>query len=242
MKKNHLIYVLFLAVFVISLSSCDNLFNCLDGNGHLSSEYRVVAEFYGVENNTEYSVKITYDSVYSVRVDADENLLESINTAVRGDNLVIESDRDRCVNTNKDIIIDIHMPELDNIELTGSGNIDAYDFNCSRLEVTNTGSGDIDIRNLVANTVNFVVSGSGSITANGKAEKANYLLSGSGEIYANDIKVNECYVTSSGSGDIYCYVIDKLNVTLSGSGDVIYSGSPVITKTDSGSGDIFKRE
>jgi hypothetical protein len=240
MKKNILIYAVLSAVLVFSMTTCEKF--CTDGNGHMDTEYRVVSEFYGVKNSTEFDVNITYDSVYSVRVNADDNLMQEINTSVKGDNLIIETDNDNCIQSSSNILIDIHMPLLDNIELTGSGNMDIFDFKSTRLEVTNTGSGDIDIRNLIASTIDFSVSGSGSITVYGKAEKANYLLSGSGEIYANDIKVGDCDITSSGSGDIYCYVIDHLNVILSGSGDVIYSGSPELTTTDSGSGDIFKRE
>jgi len=242
MKTNHLIYTLLITALLLNLTACDNWLNCIDGNGKIHSEYRVVAKFYGVENSASFNVTITHDSLYSVRVEADENLMESINTSVRGDNLIIERDKDRCINKGSDILIDIHMPDLDNIELTGSGNIDAYDFTSSQFAITNSGSGDIDIRNLISNNVNFVVTGSGSITAQGKAEKANYLLSGSGEINAYDLPVNECYVTSSGSGDINCNVINQLVVTLSGSGDVIYSGSPVVTKTDHGSGDVYKRD
>jgi hypothetical protein len=242
MKNTHLVYMLFTAVMLIGLTACNDMFNCLDGNGKLRSEYRVVAEFYGVENKTSFSVKITHDSIYSVRVDADENLLEKINTFVRGDNLIIESDNDRCINAQKDILVDIHMPDLNNIILTGSGNIDAYDFYGTNLEALNTGSGDIEIRNLTVDNVNFNVTGSGSISVYGKTAMANYYLSGSGEINANTLEAGQCIAKNSGSGDIFCNVLNVLNVTLSGSGDVIYSGSPSLTKTDTGSGEIRKRD
>jgi hypothetical protein len=242
MKKIHLFYMLLIAIIAIGITACNNWFNCLNGNGKLRSEYRVVAEFYGVENKTPYSVKITHDTVYSVRVDADENLLEKVNTSVRGDNLVIEIDNDPCINPDKDILVDIHMPGLNNIELTGSGSIDSYDLQSSLLDVTNTGSGDIEIRNLTADDINFVVTGAGSISAYGKVAKANYLLSGAGQINANELEAGKCYVTNSGSGDIFCHVLTELTITLTGSGDVIYSGSPALTKTDTGSGEIRKRD
>jgi hypothetical protein len=65
MKNTCFAYILLMTIIVISLSSCEN--GCLNGNDKLRSEYRVVAEFYGVENKTEYDVKITFDTIYSMR-------------------------------------------------------------------------------------------------------------------------------------------------------------------------------
>jgi hypothetical protein len=136
------------------------------------------------------------------------------------------------------------MPTIDLVELTGSGNIDMYDFDCNYIEIKNSGSGDIDITNMVStSTVDVVLTGSGDVVIVwGKARKGNYLLSGSGSIEANDFKVDECYATNSGSGDIYCYVYDLLHATISGSGNIYYSGTPdEIIEIDSGSGELRSR-
>jgi hypothetical protein len=241
MKYIHLLFAASIALILVSLTGCVKMFNCIDGSGNLRSEYRIVAEFDGVENETEYKVKITYDSIYSLRVDADDNLLESIITSVRGNKLIIESSRGQCINSKKDILIDIHIPSLKNIVLSGSGNIDVYDFKSPQFDATIAGSGNIEIRNLITDNIGLVISGSGSITVYGKAENGNYIIAGSGTINANEVEVKKCNVTCSGSGNIYCNVINQLNVTISGSGNVIYSGSPTITKTISGSGNVSKR-
>lgn len=229
---------------VLLLLSCDELFNCIDGNGILKTEKRFVSEFYGVENSTDFDVEVIADSVYSVEVIADENLLSYVNTSVRDGNLIIDTENDRCLDSRHDIIVEIRMPIIDMVELTGSGNIDIYDFDCNYIEIKNSGSGDIDITNMVStSTVDVVLSGSGDVVLVwGKAHKGNYLLSGSGNIEANDFKLDDCYATNSGSGDIFCYVYDLLYATISGSGDIFYSGSPdEIIEVDSGSGDLRSR-
>jgi len=229
---------------VLFLSSCDELFNCLDGNGVLKTEKRFVSEFYGVENHTNFEVEVIADDTYAVEVIADQNLLSYISTSVRDGNLIIDTDNDRCLNSTYNMVVEVRMPSLDLVELTGSGNIDVYDFDCQYIEIKNSGSGDVDITNMVStSTVDVVLIGSGDVVIVwGKARKGNYLISGSGNIEANDFKVDECYATNSGSGDIYCYVYDLLHATISGSGDIFYSGSPdEIIEVDTGSGDLRSR-
>lgn len=242
MKKLNILYIpLVLCFFALLLYSCEFI-NCIDGNGFITTESRIVSEFSAVENTTSYDVDVIADSVFSVEVTGDENLLYFINTYVRHGNLIVEVDYNRCINPSSYMLIEVHMPALEMVELTGSGDIDVYGFNSNYLEIKNSGSGDIDLMDIYSpNTIDIVVSGSGDVSISGKARRGDYLLTGSGDIVADDLKVDECYITTTGSGNIYCYVYDLLNVTISGSGDVYYSGSPEIHLVNTGSGDLRER-
>jgi hypothetical protein len=241
-KMKTLSNFLIATLMVFGLNACDRY--CIEGSGKIESEYRVVSDFSSVENNTSFDVKITYDTITSIRVDADENLIDLIKTSVRDGNLIIDSDNDQCVKSYRNVLINIHIPLLEKIELNGSGSVDIYSFNCSNFVVKNTGSGDIDIRELTTNDLTLVLSGSGDVYMDGTAQEANYSVSGSGDINGFDMKVENATVKNSGSGDISCYVNNNLDVKLSGSGDVVYAGPStlVINKEDSGSGDIYKRD
>ncbi|MGD2034224.1 MAG: head GIN domain-containing protein [Bacteroidales bacterium] len=234
---------LFMLVSAVLMNSCDPFFNCVDGNGILKQEERFVTSFSGVENTTEANVDVIADSVYSIKVTADENLLGIIETSVRSDNnLVISMDNGRCVRTDNYMLVEIHMPYLDYVELTGSGNVDVYDFECQDIEIINSGSGGIDVINLYSTgAVDLSVYGSGSISIWGKAHTGDYLLTGSGDILADGLMVDDCYVSNSGSGNVYCHAYDYLEAVLNGSGDIIYSGNPVTEFTDNGSGVIRSR-
>ncbi len=236
--------LILIATVIILLHSCD-IFDCLQGNGILKSEQRLVAEFTGVENSTSFDVEIMADSAYSVEVIADENLLPFIETSVRSGTLIIETNYGHCIDPHSYVRVEIHMPVIDFVELTGSGDMDVNDVDGNNLEVKNSGSGDININNIfLTTTLNIDLYGSGDIAAYGKAHQGNYHLAGSGDILADDLQVELCYVTSSGSGDVYCYVYELLDVEINGSGDVLYSG-PIdasnIQLEDNGSGDLIER-
>jgi hypothetical protein len=229
-------------IMVIGLNACDRY--CMEGNGKIESEHRVVTDFSSIENNTGFDIKVTYDSVTSIRVDADENLMDLINTSVRNGKLIVDSDDGQCVQSYSSVLINIHTPELERIELNGSGSFDVYSFNCPDLTIRNTGSGDIEIRNLITEDITAILSGSGDVYLDGTGIEARYSVSGSGDINGFDMKVSNATVKNSGSGDVSCFVYDNLDVTLSGSGDVIYAGPStlLIVQDDSGSGDIYERD
>jgi hypothetical protein len=136
--------------------------------------------------------------------------------------------------------VEIHMPALNYIEGSGSGNMDIYNFDCEYLEIENTGSGNIELTSIYATTtVDIRTDGSGDVSISGKARRGDYEVSGSGSIYAEDLLVDDCYATISGSGNIHCFAYLLLDATIDGSGDIIYSGSPdVVRQTVNGSGQV----
>jgi len=246
MKTKYIYGLLFLGTVTLLLNSC--WFDCLEGNGILETEQRLVAEFVGVENTTSFDVEILADSAYSVEVIADQNLLPYIETYVRSENtdkyLMIETNYNYCINSQNYVRVEIHMPIIEQVELSGSGDIDVFNVDGNHLDINNSGSGDITINDLfLTSEIKIDLNGSGDVIAYGKVHHGDYNLAGSGDILADKLLVDLCYVNSSGSGDVYCFAYDLLNVTINGSGDVLYSGPPDLTieLVNNGSGDLIER-
>jgi hypothetical protein len=238
MKTKTLYTILILAALVLLVNSCE--FYCIEGNGIVQSEHRLVTEFTGIENTTSFDVDVIADSVFVVEVTADENILPLVRTSVRGHDLIIDTDNGQCFRNSHKVSINIHMPDLEYVESNGSGNMDVDNFDCDALEVRNSGSGDIDMTNIsIINKVEINVSGSGDVSITGKAREGDYHLSGSGDISAEGMRLDECYASNSGSGDIKCFAYYLLNAILNGSGDILYYTVPdELIQEDNGSGDI----
>lgn len=263
MKIKGTLFAMIILVSACVLNSCDDFFNCLDGNGIQATEKRYLDGFTGVENTTAFDVEIYHDAEFDVRVTADSNLIPYINTEIQNGKLIVDVDYNHCLNSYNPILVEVHMPLLDDLLLTGSGsveasgfqplemkfrntgsgNISAWNFECDDLNINNSGSGEIDITDIFCSgKTDVALSGSGDATFTGHADRANYLLSGSGSIVADDFPVNSCTVANSGSGDVYCNVHQSLNIVLSGSGNVYYSGTPAdVHELITGSGGVYAR-
>lgn len=127
-----------------------------------------------------------------------------------------------------------------NLNITGSGDIEAENLQYTNLSAFVKGSGDIDVKNVKATAVRTVVSGSGDVAIKGSAQQATLTVNGSGDISADKLTAANVVATVSGSGDISCYASKQLDAKVSGSGDIEYKGSPSVVnkqgKKDSISG------
>lgn len=115
-----------------------------------------------------------------------------------------------------------------NLEITGSGDIEAENLQYTNLSAFVKGSGDIDLKNVKATTVRTIVSGSGDVNVKGTTQWATLTVNGSGDISADKLTAAEVVATVAGSGDISCHASKQLDAKVSGSGDIDYKGSPSI--------------
>ena len=115
-----------------------------------------------------------------------------------------------------------------NLNITGSGDIEAENLQYTNVYAWVKGSGDIDLKNVKATTVMSEVNGSGDINMKGSAQKAALTVNGSGDIDAEKLAATNVVATVAGSGDIVCYASRQLDAKVSGSGDIEYKGSPSV--------------
>lgn len=235
------IKITLVGLIVMSLTACEGLFPCLEGNGDLTLETRAVSGFSGIYNATEFDIYIENGSQITLEVQADENLQQYIKTYVKDNSLIVEVDDNRCIESNL-VRINITCPDLSRIVLAGSGDIYMNGFRTDYFTVVHSGSGYMNIADMVvANDMEITHSGSGHIDLEGKSLNAYYILSGSGNIKGDKFRVNECSITLTGSGNIWVNFITALTGIISGSGDVRYNGpANGVNIRETGSGRVFQ--
>jgi hypothetical protein len=222
--------------FLLVFNSC----NKVKGKGDVVSETRNVSGFNAISLSMEGEVFFTPDSVYSVEIQAQQNILDVIETQVEGGTLVLKTQDHTVLGNHDPIRIYIHAPSIKGLDVSGSGNIQAGAvMDQPDLNYNISGSGNITIDELKSKQLYGRISGSGNITGNaGSSDYANLTISGSGNLNFLDIIADTAYVTISGSGDINVYAVKYLDVTISGSGNVRYNGNPVVNMHISGSGNV----
>lgn len=123
--------------------------------------------------------------------------------------------------------------------ISGSGGIKAKDLTCENLSLLVSGSGKIESSNLLADYLDANISGSGDILSSGTSANSDVAISGSGTYKGFNCISDVVNVDISGSGDCEVTANDNLDVNIVGSGNVYYKGTPTVSFAIIGSGSVI---
>lgn len=215
------------------------LVDCVHGSGTVARDERTVSSFRRVVIKGSTDVVLTQSATQRVVVEAEDNLLPLVRTAVEDGDLVI--DTRKCIENTRPVVVHVAAAELAGVTISGSGDVTGVDkIDATSFDIRISGSGDVRLW-LVATDIRTQISGSGDVLLRGSARSFDATISGSGDINAADLAVVRAGVRISGSGDCRLDVAEQLEASISGSGDIAYKG-PVrdVRASVSGSGDVHR--
>lgn len=220
------------------------MYACIDretvrGNGNKISETRNVGSFDGVELQGSMNVQLKKASAHSVEIEGEENILPFVETFIHDGKLVIKYKDNTSIHTTRDLIVHVNATELDEVRVTGSGDITGEGkFESSdEVKVKITGSGNISLE-LDAPSVEAGITGSGDIQLSGNTKDIECSTTGSGNIKATELKAENAKVRTLGSGSISVFASVKIDASISGSGDISYKGGGAVSSSVHGSGSV----
>jgi len=239
MIRNYLF--LSLCVLVLLGTGCglnddEGLFDCTNGAGDTISETLVLEDFAKIKLKVSADIYLTQGDVQEVIVEGQQNIIHQLDLDIIGETWEIEFDD--CVKNYDNLKIYITMPEIKELNISGSGMIygeNEIDLGDARLRIS--GSGDIDLATN-AEYLDTKITGSGKIKLAGTADRFDLDISGSGDYRTFDLETRIGEIKISGSGEAEVNVSDDLDIDISGSGDVYYKGQPTLHTSISGSGDV----
>jgi hypothetical protein len=235
MKQRNLL--LALCSFVIVFSSCEKII----GKGPVVIDNRSTTSFNSLVIGVPADTYFRQDSVLKVEIHAQQNILDEIESVVINNELRI---RFRDINTNvrshDGITIYVSAPDIRNMELEGSGNLQVTGpFTPANIGLSIEGSGNIKVQDISTTIISTNISGSGDISINnGMANEATLTIEGSGHTDVSNVQVKDANARISGSGTIKVFATQNLKARISGSGTIFYKGTPVINSQTSGSGTV----
>jgi Putative auto-transporter adhesin, head GIN domain len=189
-----------------------------EGSGVPATQSRDVAAFQSVVLAGSNNVVIRVGQKQSVVVKGDDNLLGRVTTEVQSGKLVI-ANTSGSFSTRSPMRVEVAVPTLAALTLSGSGNFVVDGIHGRRLEVT--------------------LPGSGTLTGSGTTTQLDATVGGSGTIQFTRLVAKDVRAGVSGSGSIFVTATEKLDASVSGSGAILYAGSPTeVTKSVTGSGAI----
>jgi hypothetical protein len=225
-------------IALATMNSCKKVI----GEGPVVTETRTTRDFSEIDFGVSGEMVFIESTETEIEIEAQQNIIDLIQTYVSGDELKIRFRDDRRVTSHERIVVTVRAPSVRSFAVSGSGSLEVLDTlsgDNTRLRVS--GSGKITVPDVDAGNLEAKISGSGRIEAlNGVANSLNVSISGSGNVDLASVTVNNATTQTSGSGTIRLNVLDKLNVHISGSGDVYYRGNPEVDVNISGSGRLVK--
>lgn len=231
------VYSVLVAVAVLFLfNSCKKV----TGEGPMVNQTRSVGTFSGLSISISGNVQYRQDSVHKVEIQAQQNILDVIETRVMNNELVIKFKNSVKVKDHEPINVFISSPSMTSLGLSGSGSLSALgSFNSQHLRLRLSGSGNLTVQNIVTGNIDAAISGSGNIKVlSGSAASETLEISGSGDMDFKEVAVATANTKTSGSGNMYVNVSQRLDAKISGSGSVMYRGTPVVSASISGSGQV----
>jgi Putative auto-transporter adhesin, head GIN domain len=226
-------------VVVLVLSNLPSCLDVVQGWGDLKTETRNHINFHALDVSIPGDVEVRVSDKFSVEVTCEENIIDDVQTRV--DDGVLKIFFDRNVFDVDGMVVRVSAPRWDNFEINGSGDVrilDAIEGDNTNIELF--GSGNLDARKATFKKADVLVAGSGNVTLRGKADQLNAKVRGSGDIRAFDFPANTTRAEVSGSGNISIEVFDYLDAIINGSGDIRYRGNPKVDKKINGSGSVRK--
>ena len=225
MKKQALILWLVSAVVVASSLACTVSgmeLGGIRGSGRVVEEVREVSAFTGVELATWGNLTIEVGEKEELRIQAEDNVIEYLETRVDGDMLEIKTRPGIALMSVEPVNFFLTVKELDTIVVSGSGDVRGPDLEADRIEVAIYGSGDVELGDLDADAVELKVIGSGDMDVTGvRAREQSINISGSGDVDVGTVQADSVDVRIPGSGelDVFAGEVGEQSVAISGSGD-----------------------
>jgi hypothetical protein len=242
--KTHLFLSTLVLLISLTFYACDpyesdNYF--VRGVGPAIEQELILSDFTKIDLKSSFNAIISQGPVQKVVAVGNENIIERLNTNVTDQQWDMNFDMG-CY-SNFELIIYITVPSIEEVKLSGSGNIEMMDFNQDNdLVVTIRGSGNFALNNFESSeNLEANLMSSGIFTANKEVNCFKTLsvnTSGSGNFKGFLIKAKKCIVKSTGSGKCFVYAEEKLDASILGSGDIEYKGNPIIDIIDNGSGNL----
>lgn len=197
-----------------------SIFNRVQGSGISKVETRNVAPFKQIDVSGAVDVEVVGQKDFKVDVQADDNILELVQTEVSGDTLKIYV-KER-ISVRSPIKIFVSMPELTGVEISGASKFNGNNIKTDSFELN--------------------VSGASKVELNGEANKLNIDASGASKINTENFKVAKALVDVSGATSVVVNATEEVRAEASGASKVSYVGEPKnVVKDVSGAGKVSQK-
>jgi hypothetical protein len=215
----------------------------INGNGAVKSEARSVAAFNSVDVSGNIEVYVKQDSVVSVRIEADENLLTYVHINADNGTLEIKEEDGFNLQSSKGIKVFVSGQSFKRFEASGACDIYSENKISSNNEISLTATGASRIKmELHTPKVRTELSGASHVELSGETKIFSADGSGASGLKCFELMAEETDVEISGASHAEVFASVKLDLHASGASTVKYKGNATVTQESNGASTVSKSE
>ena len=236
------IKIFMVSLLTLALTSCnlDMAIGQVTGNGNVQTEERPVTEaFYEVRGSAGLDVYLTEGDSEKIVVEADENLLDIIETEIKDGKLIIRTDKN--IGRSKSKKVHVTYTRLSTIEASSGADVFSNSpVNADEITLDASSGADLEVE-VHAQKVYAESSSGADLKVSGTTKMLTAKASSGSDIKAGNLVTEDCDAKASSGADIVVHVTGQLDGKASSGGDIKYYGNPAaVNKTDGHSGSIRK--
>lgn len=233
MKTKSSIFTSFIILSIL-FTSCIYSGPSIRGNGNVTKETRNVEEFDEIEVSRGMNVYISQGETTKVEVNADENLIDAIETIVVGDVLEIRAIKNIRNATTKKVFVTV--PKISSVKTSSGSNVYSETlFDAKTIEFSSSSGSNLKFE-VNAERIKASTSSGSNITLKGKTGSFLGKASSGSNIFAEELSAKSCESKASSGSNIWITAEDNFIGVASSGANVFYFGEPGSTDIEKSSG------
>lgn len=210
----------------------------ITGNNQVTSESRTVGAYESLEINGDYTVHLVQGPA-GITIHGESNLLNTIDTEVKGRRLEIRPASGMIVKPNEPLYVVVTHPGIKSIHARGASKVKTENGTLSGKEIELLGDGAVQFDlNLAYTHCAINLSGASNVYLSGEGTSLEAELSGACTLDTGDYTCRTARIDASGAGNVTVNATDTLSAQLNGAVQLYYKGAPLLQTDISGASSV----
>jgi len=224
-----------LLILLLTTSSCFMEGFGIKGNNHVISEDRTINEnFDGIKVQQGINVYITQGNETSLKVEADENIMDILITEVKNNELKIYFEKNVYRAKSRNVYVTVST--ISKIKTSSGSSVKSENtLQVTSLDLDSSSGSSIKIY-VTADEITSSSSSGSDIDIFGKTKMFSASASSGSSIDADELETIDAIAKVSSGANINVNVSGKLTAKASSGGDIDYEGNPADVNKDTSSG------
>ena len=229
--------IVVIGMIILTATSCIRIVG-IRGSGNVKSEDRSVSGFDSLSVGSGMNLFLKQGSIESLRIEAEDNILPMILTAVKNGKLEIKYKNFLIegfgLNPNKSINVYLTVKDLKEIDISSGVRIESEEIKSDSLKI-DVSSGAEGNMIIISKKLVVGLSSGSNLEISGQVDSQDIDLGSGGEYSAKDLISKTVVINASSGSNAVVNASENLDVKISSGASVEYAGSPkVISDISSG--------